>query len=563
MGVEQHNSIVVQTLLSTTATTRFDRWFAAVLDALDAAVSAGVISSWRVSVGGQLTQNPLGAEALVRCEEKAQRIGGHFTYSALRPELHSTQAHEQLLGDADEDFLLVLDCDAIILASTIDRLISSLDGGCFAARARCLPVSDVGELAAIEHQSYELNYCVLHSLRAMRAHGVALNQSGSGGTAPATPTLQLSRETMIAPHAAVYRDHAARRQSEMRRIAEIPVGLGNGSLLEELFVNTGLENVEKIVAQGLITPGEEILLSVVMRTQVRRPEALRDALLCLAGQTDGRFEVLLVVHDGDSGEAVRILEDQPAWLKSRVRVIAASGGTRAHPLNEGISVARGSLVAFLDDDDVVYSHWVECFLTGADRYPRRLLRALAGVQRVEATEWPDSLQGHRSESAVSTPYPALFDLVDHLQVNMTPFMVFAFPRQFFTLFGNADESLEVCEDWDLVVRAARVLGVGNLPALTAVYHRWSTGHDSYSVHDQQSWDRDMARVREKLNSVPLIFPPGAAEEMADFAALRTAHEKLSAILTSSSWRVTAPLRRAKGWAGKLLNRRHRNGSGSI
>ncbi len=562
MGVERGNSIVVQTLLSTTATTRFDRWYSAVLDALGAAVSAGVVSSWRVAVGGQLAQNPLGVDVLARCEEQAQGVGGQFTYAALRPELGSIEAHAQLLGDADEDFLLVLDCDAIILASTISRLISSLDGECSAARARCLPVNDDGELTTFERRENKLDYCVIHSLGAMRARGAGHNQTERGGLTLETHTWQRKCESKFAPHAAVFRDHEVLRKSEVRRIADIPAGPGTGSLLEELFANTGLEVVENIVAQGLTTPGDEPLLSVVMRTQVRRPEALRDALLCLSGQTDGRFEVLVVIHDGDSGEAGLIVADQPAWLRSRVRVIAASGGTRAHPLNVGISAAQGSHVAFLDDDDVVYSHWVESFLNGADRFPRRLLRANAGVQRVEAIEWPDSLPGHRSDSAVSTPYPVSFDFVDHIQVNMTPFMAFAFPRQFFTVFGNADETLEVCEDWDLVLRAARVLGVANLPAVTAVYHRWNTGDDSYSVHDQQSWDRDMARVRKKLNSLPLLFPPGAAEEMADFSELRTAQTELSAILKSSSWRVTAPLRRVKGWAGRLRGQTDRNQSGT-
>lgn len=122
--------------------------------------------------------------------------------------------------------------------------------------------------------------------------------------------------------------------------------------------------------------------------------------------------------------------------------------------------------------------------------------------------WPEGLEGYRNESELSTPYPLVFNLADHLRVNMTPFMAFAFPRRFFDIFGGADESLTVCEDWDLALRAARVLGVVDFPVVTAIYRRWSSGRDSYSLHDQSVWERDMTRVKEKIDAAPMIVPAG-------------------------------------------------------
>ena len=37
-----------------------------------------------------------------------------------------------------------------------------------------------------------------------------------------------------------------------------------------------------------------------MRTQGRRPDNLREALTCLAGQTNSDFDVLLMVHTDDA-----------------------------------------------------------------------------------------------------------------------------------------------------------------------------------------------------------------------------------------------------------------------
>jgi hypothetical protein len=321
------------------------------------------------------------------------------------------------------------------------------------------------------------------------------------------------------------------------RESEPPVG----SLLEEVMGVPGLEGAREALSRALTVP-DVALLSVVMRTQLLRPEALRDVLLCLAAQTDGRFELLLVVHEGSVEHAAKILADQPQWLRSRARILSASGGTRSRPLNVGIAAATGSLVAFLDDDDLVFAHWVETFLDATMRHPRRLIRAAAGVQRVAATSWIAGLEGHRDESAVSTPYPAVFDLADHLRVNMTPLMAFAFPRRFFDLFGGADETLEVCEDWDLGLRAASVLGVSDIPALTAIYRRWNSGRDSYSVHDRTVWARDMARVRDRLNARPLLLPPGGASDLEVFSNQRGLPQQLADAYSSSSWRVTAPLR---------------------
>ena len=147
----------------------------------------------------------------------------------------------------------------------------------------------------------------------------------------------------------------------------------------------------------------------------------------------------------------QILAEQPRWLRSRTRVLASTGGTRSHPLNDGIAAARGSLISFLDDDDLVFGHWVETFLNAAEHHPRQVLRAAAGVQWATTIAWPGGIEGHRTESALSSPYPARFDLVD-------------------------------------------------IPALTAIYRRWNSGQDSYSRHDESVWRRDTEQVRRKLDA---------------------------------------------------------------
>lgn len=295
-------------------------------------------------------------------------------------------------------------------------------------------------------------------------------------------------------------------------------------------------DAQAVVSDALDT-GDGPLLSVVMRTRLHRPEALREALESLRAQRSDRYELILVVHDADLSAAERLFTD--SGLPGSV--IASEGGTRSRPLNDGIRHSRGSHIAFLDDDDLVHPDWVQVFLDGAQQHPGRLLRASAAVQRM--TTHADG--SHEAVGDAEITYPEDYDLADHLRVNRTPFMAFAFPRGFFAVFGGADESLAVCEDWDLGLRAAVVLGVADLHRVTAVYRRWDSG-DSYTSHSAAEWEHDMNSVRAKLDAVPLLLPPGSATVLAGLSADRVTAGEVDAVRSSTSWRVTAPLRAVAG-----------------
>jgi hypothetical protein len=136
-------------------------------------------------------------------------------------------------------------------------------------------------------------------------------------------------------------------------------------------------------------------------------------------------------------------------------------------------------------------------------------------------------------------------------------MAFAFPRAAVGRLGGADESLEVCEDWDLVLRVAAVLGVIDIPHLTAIYRRWTSGDDSYSLHDEKVWRRDMQIVRAKLDARALLLPPGSASSLATMSKLRADPSELAEVYRSTSWRVTAPLRVVSRLARRVRQRRRR------
>jgi 2-polyprenyl-3-methyl-5-hydroxy-6-metoxy-1,4-benzoquinol methylase len=288
-------------------------------------------------------------------------------------------------------------------------------------------------------------------------------------------------------------------------------------------------------------------LTVVLRTQGRRPATLRDAFLCLQGQSCADFEVLVLAHRVDVEQQLvveRVIEDLPQSLKTRTRLIVVDHGTRAAPLNVAVQRARGSYVSFLDDDDLVFSHWVETFQTLSKTSMGRVLRSIALRQEIEAQMWSDGTPGYRTVGSLRRIYPSEYDLLAHLSQNFTPFMCLSFPRQLFRELGvRFDESLDICEDWDFEMRAVLLCGVAASPEFTAIYREWKSGHSSYTAHSYNEWRDNEDRVISNLDAQPHIFPPGTIRRIRDQQAwIRHLEADNAALKTAVAVAAIKPLR---------------------
>ncbi|SFR85403.1 Glycosyl transferase family 2 [Agromyces sp. CF514] len=303
-------------------------------------------------------------------------------------------------------------------------------------------------------------------------------------------------------------------------------------------------------------------VSVIVRTQGRRERELGEALTCLASQTSADFEVLIVAHDVNEGQRAiidRVVDECPSDLRSRCRVIPVDGGNRARPLNVGFGAAVGEYVVVLDDDDLVFAHWIEVFGGLRRKHDGKLLRSRASVQESERLAVRDA-PGTRGVGTHQTPHEREFSFVTHLYANQTPFMTVAFPRGVFHDLGERfDETLTTTEDWDYLLRAASLLGVADSPEITAVYRRWPREDSSATEHDADEWRLNMFEVFRKLDSQPVLLPAGetrairhlaqrpvaaAAIDRSDpFEPSREDLVRALAILESNSWRITALGRR--------------------
>lgn len=288
------------------------------------------------------------------------------------------------------------------------------------------------------------------------------------------------------------------------------------------------------------TKKQDFFLSVIMRTQGQRPEALADAVLCLQAQTDQNFELIIVAHNANKAgvnTVQRFIAELEPQFQSRVRFSAVSGGARCVPLNEGARLARGSHLSVFDDDDLLFGQWVEEFHRAADTHPGKLLRAQVFDQDVSPEDWAGGRQGMRTLSWPRKVYPETFSMVDHILVNQTPFMSVAFPMELFTQLGQKfNEDLVVVEDWDMIIRGAQLLGVVDIPAVTSIYRQWQRANNSQTAHSHDDWKASEALVTAGLDADVLVLPPGSASRIQD---LLTKEERLSnqseAVLTIATF----------------------------
>ncbi|MDO4556321.1 MAG: glycosyltransferase family A protein [Lachnospiraceae bacterium] len=241
---------------------------------------------------------------------------------------------------------------------------------------------------------------------------------------------------------------------------------------------------------------ENPFLTVLIRTQGKREEGLREAFLCLSGQTNDDFEIILVGHKVEEKrkQIIKdIIDDQQDEFKSKIRYIELDEGTRTAPLNLGFSLAKGKYIAVFDDDDILFDNWVESFYECSKENSGKILHSYAFAQN-----WKELKGlGYRAETKPVGEYCQNFELLSQFIVNKCPLMTLAFPTNAFQKLGiTFNEKLNVMEDWEYFMRVARICGVADTEEPTAIYRFWQNLETSATLHDQEDWNKTYERIQD-------------------------------------------------------------------
>lgn len=294
--------------------------------------------------------------------------------------------------------------------------------------------------------------------------------------------------------------------------------------LSEIKNNILFDDMYKLyrdnIEQTLREDGERPFLTILIRTQGKREEGLREALLCVLAQTFSDYEVILIGHKVEEENKIiiqNILDDQQEEFRKKIRYIELNEGTRTTPLNVGFSLARGKYISVFDDDDILFDNWAEDFYNAARENDGKILHGYAFGQSWEAVK--DS--GYRAVNEPLADYCKDFDLLSQLVTNKCPLMTLAFPTYLFQKLGICfNEELNVMEDWEYFMRLSLVCGVADIQKPVAIYRFWSNIENSATLHDQKEWDQIYLNIRDNMGCNGFLFPKQYSEEVTELLGKR-------------------------------------------
>jgi len=195
------------------------------------------------------------------------------------------------------------------------------------------------------------------------------------------------------------------------------------------------------------------LVSIIIPT-FNRLNWIPVCLDSIKAQTYPHVETL-VIDDGSTDGTVEWLKSQPEYSFAQVHVQPKNGGASI-ARNDGIRLARGELIVFIDSDDALLPNHVETAVGVFEKYPDTglfccdsTLIDAGGDVLFEGRTW-HQIQSKLRNSVVQTGPRTLKEIFEFSHI----FPGFTLPKAVFQKIGDFDQSIFPMDDYDLSLRVA-------------------------------------------------------------------------------------------------------------
>ena len=275
------------------------------------------------------------------------------------------------------------------------------------------------------------------------------------------------------------------------------------------------------------------VVSVVVPTKNRASRFLPEAIESVLHQTYPHWE-LIVVDDRSTDQTAEVIRGY-LQREPRVRYVLGPGRGPGASRNAGAAVARGTYLAFLDDDDLWLPEKLEQQVQAIDG------DATVGLLYTKALVL-DRRGQPCGEKPVGAPAVTFLDLVER---NSIPTSSVLLRRDVFEMAGVFDEQLGRCQDYHLWLRVSRLAPVRYLDR-PLIRYRWHAENRSHRP------------VVERLELTLAIFediiqlPLTRTERRLVAQRLAHLHYLLARVLIFHGHRSTARVHLYRSWSAEPL-----------